>query len=304
MALRIGAARAPQATTFHSFCYALVRAHQDTDLFVEPLRLLSGPDRTSPSENCWPARPDPERLAVRARGRPDERERLVARAVGAADESASPPAPANSASNPIADAHRPHRPPDCRRGRSRRVPRRARPPGRARLCRTGAPRGPPRPPPRGRRTARRPVRRRLRRRVPGHRPGAGTAAARPGRRWSHPGRLRRPRPVDLRLQGRGRERHPGVPPGLPARGRPPRAGGSAAHLPPLGRRPADRDPAADAAHAADPAPGRQGARPPGTHSGTGRRQRRGPHVPDARHRTGQRRRHPPQSTPGGRCPME
>ncbi|MFJ2767812.1 UvrD-helicase domain-containing protein [Streptomyces sp. NPDC087300] len=45
MALRMGAARAPQATTFHSFCYALVRAHQDTDLFVEPLRLLSGPEQ-------------------------------------------------------------------------------------------------------------------------------------------------------------------------------------------------------------------------------------------------------------------
>ncbi|MFP3988075.1 ATP-dependent DNA helicase [Streptomyces sp. E11-3] len=45
MALRIGAASAPQATTFHSFCYALVRAHQDADLFVEPLRLLSGPEQ-------------------------------------------------------------------------------------------------------------------------------------------------------------------------------------------------------------------------------------------------------------------
>lgn len=45
MALRIGAANAPQATTFHSFCYALNRAHQDTDLFVEPLRLLSGPEQ-------------------------------------------------------------------------------------------------------------------------------------------------------------------------------------------------------------------------------------------------------------------
>ncbi|MEV7287331.1 UvrD-helicase domain-containing protein [Streptomyces sp. NPDC093252] len=45
MALRIGAARAPRATTFHSFCYALVRAHQDNDLFVEPLRLLSGPEQ-------------------------------------------------------------------------------------------------------------------------------------------------------------------------------------------------------------------------------------------------------------------
>ncbi|MET8809868.1 ATP-dependent DNA helicase [Streptomyces sp. NPDC004546] len=45
MALRIGAARAPRATTFHSFCYALVRAHQDSDLFAEPLRLLSGPEQ-------------------------------------------------------------------------------------------------------------------------------------------------------------------------------------------------------------------------------------------------------------------
>ena len=45
MALRMGAANAPQATTFHSFCYALIRAHQDADLFVEPLRLLSGPEQ-------------------------------------------------------------------------------------------------------------------------------------------------------------------------------------------------------------------------------------------------------------------
>ncbi|MCH0564069.1 MULTISPECIES: ATP-dependent DNA helicase [unclassified Streptomyces] len=45
MALRMGASRAPQATTFHSFCYALVRAHQDSTLFTEPLRLLSGPEQ-------------------------------------------------------------------------------------------------------------------------------------------------------------------------------------------------------------------------------------------------------------------
>ena len=38
-------ASAPQATTFHSYCYALVRAHQDADLFAEPLRLLSGPEQ-------------------------------------------------------------------------------------------------------------------------------------------------------------------------------------------------------------------------------------------------------------------
>ena len=39
------AARRPQATTFHSFCYALVRAHQDAGLFADPLRLLSGPEQ-------------------------------------------------------------------------------------------------------------------------------------------------------------------------------------------------------------------------------------------------------------------
>jgi superfamily I DNA/RNA helicase/RecB family exonuclease len=35
----------PQATTFHSFCYALVRAHQDAELFADPIRLLSGPEQ-------------------------------------------------------------------------------------------------------------------------------------------------------------------------------------------------------------------------------------------------------------------
>ncbi|MGA5700900.1 UvrD-helicase domain-containing protein [Peterkaempfera bronchialis] len=47
MAARLGGAggAAPQATTFHSFCYALVRAHQDPDLFADPLRLLSGPEQ-------------------------------------------------------------------------------------------------------------------------------------------------------------------------------------------------------------------------------------------------------------------
>ncbi|MBO8193951.1 ATP-dependent helicase [Streptomyces oryzae] len=40
-----GVPRAPQATTFHSYCYALVRAHQDADLFAEPLRLLTGPEQ-------------------------------------------------------------------------------------------------------------------------------------------------------------------------------------------------------------------------------------------------------------------
>lgn len=45
MAARLGGARGPQATTFHSFCYALVRAHQDMDIFADPMRLLSGPEQ-------------------------------------------------------------------------------------------------------------------------------------------------------------------------------------------------------------------------------------------------------------------
>ena len=36
---------APLATTFHSFCYALVRRFQDPELFTEPIRLLSGPEQ-------------------------------------------------------------------------------------------------------------------------------------------------------------------------------------------------------------------------------------------------------------------
>ncbi|WP_424878217.1 UvrD-helicase domain-containing protein [Streptomyces sp. SLBN-8D4] len=64
MALRIGAARAPQATTFHSFCYALVRAHQDSDLFVEPLRLLSGPEQDVTVRELLAGQPDLERLGL------------------------------------------------------------------------------------------------------------------------------------------------------------------------------------------------------------------------------------------------
>ncbi|MFD9463327.1 ATP-dependent helicase [Streptomyces sp. NPDC060027] len=64
MALRIGAARAPQATTFHSFCYALVRAHQDSDLFVEPLRLLSGPEQDVAVRGLLAGQPDLERLGL------------------------------------------------------------------------------------------------------------------------------------------------------------------------------------------------------------------------------------------------
>lgn len=72
MALRIGAARAPQATTFHSFCYALVRAQQDSDLFVEPLRLLSGPEQDVTVRELLAGQPDLERLGLAHVRWPDE----------------------------------------------------------------------------------------------------------------------------------------------------------------------------------------------------------------------------------------
>ncbi|WP_078508652.1 ATP-dependent helicase [Streptomyces zinciresistens] len=72
MALRIGAARAPQATTFHSFCYALVRAHQDSDLFVEPMRLLSGPEQDVTVRDLLAGQPDLERLGLAHVRWPDE----------------------------------------------------------------------------------------------------------------------------------------------------------------------------------------------------------------------------------------
>ncbi|WP_338782922.1 ATP-dependent DNA helicase [Streptomyces sp. DG1A-41] len=72
MALRSGAAHAPRATTFHSFCYALVRAHQDSDLFVEPLRLLSGPEQDVSVRELLAGQVDLERLGLAHVRWPDE----------------------------------------------------------------------------------------------------------------------------------------------------------------------------------------------------------------------------------------
>lgn len=71
-ALRTGAARAPLATTFHSFCYALIRAHQDSDLFVEPLRLLSGPEQDVTVRELLAGQVDLERLGLAHVRWPDE----------------------------------------------------------------------------------------------------------------------------------------------------------------------------------------------------------------------------------------
>ncbi|MFF1545357.1 ATP-dependent helicase [Streptomyces sp. NPDC058291] len=72
MAHRMGAAHAPQATTFHSYCYALVRAHQDAELFVEPLRLLSGPEQDVAVRELLAGQVDLQRLGLTHVRWPDE----------------------------------------------------------------------------------------------------------------------------------------------------------------------------------------------------------------------------------------
>ncbi|MEU3825919.1 UvrD-helicase domain-containing protein [Streptomyces sp. NPDC029080] len=72
MALRMGAAHAPRATTFHSYCYALVRAHQDGPRFTEPLRLLSGPEQDVTVRELLAGQPDLERLGLTHVRWPDE----------------------------------------------------------------------------------------------------------------------------------------------------------------------------------------------------------------------------------------
>lgn len=86
-ALRLGGAPGPQATTFHSFCYALVRANQDSDLFADPLRLLSGPeqdvavrDLLAGQEELRTIRwPDELRACLTTRGFADEVRAVLAR---------------------------------------------------------------------------------------------------------------------------------------------------------------------------------------------------------------------------------
>ncbi|MFE7124167.1 ATP-dependent helicase [Streptomyces sp. NPDC057617] len=72
MAVRLGGRRGPQATTFHSFCYALIRAHQDADLFTEPLRLLSGPEQDVAVRDLLAGQIDLEREGRGRAGWPDE----------------------------------------------------------------------------------------------------------------------------------------------------------------------------------------------------------------------------------------
>jgi superfamily I DNA/RNA helicase/RecB family exonuclease len=87
-----GAGGVPQATTFHSFCYALVRAHQDADLFADPIRLLSGPEQDvmvrdllaggaeDAREGLGIRWPDELRACLTTRGFADEVRAVLARA--------------------------------------------------------------------------------------------------------------------------------------------------------------------------------------------------------------------------------
>ncbi|RAG84686.1 DNA helicase UvrD, partial [Streptacidiphilus pinicola] len=89
-----GGAAVPQATTFHSFCYALLRAYQEPDHYAEPLRLLSGPEQdvlvrellTGGAEDAragvagGPGWPGELRAALTTRGFADEVRAVLARA--------------------------------------------------------------------------------------------------------------------------------------------------------------------------------------------------------------------------------
>ncbi|MFC8900451.1 ATP-dependent helicase [Streptomyces cinereoruber] len=72
MAARLGGRRPPQATTFHSYCYALIRAHQDAGLFAEPLRLLSGPEQDLAVRELLAGQIDLERSGLGGVRWPDE----------------------------------------------------------------------------------------------------------------------------------------------------------------------------------------------------------------------------------------
>jgi superfamily I DNA/RNA helicase/RecB family exonuclease len=87
-----GTGEAPQASTFHSFCYALVREHQQPEAYAEPVRLLSGPEQdlvvrellAGQAELARAGRggvrwPDDLRAALTTRGFADEVRAVLAR---------------------------------------------------------------------------------------------------------------------------------------------------------------------------------------------------------------------------------
>ncbi|GAA4967091.1 hypothetical protein GCM10023238_38720 [Streptomyces heliomycini] len=303
MALRIGAARAPQATTFHSFCYALIRAHQDSDLFVEPLRLLSGPEQDVTVRELLAGQVDLERLGLAHVRWPDElRACLTTR--GFADEVRAV----------LARSRELGLGPEALDAFARRI---GRPDWRAAsaflaeyldvLDLQGV------------LDYAELVHRAVL--LAGRPEIAGQLAARYDAVYvdeyqdTDPAQVRLlhalaggrtlvafgdPDQSIYAFRGADVGGHPGVPVRLPPGGRPPRPGRGAAHLPALRRRPAGGHPAGDPAHAAAPPARREGPRPPGADRRPGRRPGRGVHLPDVRHGTGQHRRHPAPGAPGGR----
>ena len=310
------AARGPQATTFHSFCYALVRAHQDADLFAEPLRLLSGPEQDVTVRDLLAGQleleqeglahirwPDELRACLTTRGFADEVRAVLARS---RELGLGPDA--------LADfARRTGRPDwaaaadflaeyldvlDAAGGTGLRG---AGPPGGApRRAARGVARCWPASTTRSSSTSTRtPTRRRC---------GCSTrwpaTGGWPGRQRPGPGRVRRPGPVDLRLPGRRCERHPRLPGDVPAGGRRPGPGRRPHHLAPLRRTAAGRHPAAHPPDAADPPAVGEGARPPRARRGPRGRPGGDVHLPDRVHRARQHRRPAAPRPSGGRRAVE
>jgi superfamily I DNA/RNA helicase len=50
---QIGGGQVPMISTFHSFCYALVRMYQPKESFISPIRLLSGPEQEARSRQLF-----------------------------------------------------------------------------------------------------------------------------------------------------------------------------------------------------------------------------------------------------------
>ena len=84
----VGGGKVPVVSTFHSFCYALVRRYQSVETYQEPLRLLSGPeqqqrarqlfsDAVSDGRIAWP---DELQGALDTRGLADEVRAVMSRA--------------------------------------------------------------------------------------------------------------------------------------------------------------------------------------------------------------------------------
>ena len=84
----VGGGKVPVVSTFHSFCYALVRKYQSVETYQEPLRLLSGPEQQQRARQLFSdavmegrvAWPDELKGALDTRGLADEVRAVMSRA--------------------------------------------------------------------------------------------------------------------------------------------------------------------------------------------------------------------------------